>query len=549
MEVKKDNTIFALVFSFCLLILLCSCGSNKEDWQLSESIEQAWQLCETSLPEAQARAEVLKDSVRHSSELVRQRYNLLTIRLRDKRDMIPSSPDSALQVLSFFEGQKRASRDKERACYYLGSAYRDLKDYPRAVKYFLTAVDEAEKMEAADTLIWQNALSQLRYLYMLQLDYEEELNVALQAVELAKGQKQQNLGWYLMDAASAYSHLGDTTRCLQYCDMAYKAIEGEDFPSKYGTVLANMLAMYSKYAISQSDNLTNSQFSEKVDALLHQISQLPEQERPHNYELALAMFHEYANRTDSAILHYKTYYNMAENTSGRYEASAGLQRCYLQKKDEGQAALWGQHLYETNDSVIARRAFEETQRARDTYVYFRDIEKERAVMQRDERIIFASVISGLVLLSIVLGLLAFYNYRKKKFMEQIVAGERELKHRKKINRELTQIALMNNVTGDAWDVVEHFRRASVGLATLEKESWKDLMSAVEALYPGFLEAVQERLQGYLHEPLLRTICLLKIGMKPMQIANIMDAKKQTTWNRIKRAEEMCGDLIYEKGEE
>ena len=121
-----------------------------------------------------------------------------------------------------------------------------------------------------------------------------------------------------------------------------------------------------------------------------------------------------------------------------------------------------------------------------------------------------------------------------------------MKYRKKINRELTQIALMNNATGDARDVVEHFRRASVGRATLEKESWKDLTSAIEALYPGFLEAVQERLQGNLHEPQLRTICLMKIGMKPMQIANVMDAKKQTTWNRIRRAEEMCGDLIYEK---
>ena len=533
MEVKKDNTIFAFIFSFCLL-LLCSCGSNEEQ-QLLDSIEDTWQLCETSLPKAQVHAEGLSDSVQESSEYVRQKYSLLTIRLRDKRDMIPSSPDSALQVMSYFDGQKDASRDKERACYYLGSAYRDLKDYPRAVHYFLMAVDEAEKAEDADTLIWQNALSQLRYLYMLQLDYEAELNVALRAVELAKGQKQQNLGWYLMDAASAYGHLGDTTRCLLYCDMAYKAVEGEGFPSKHGAVLANMLAIYSKY--NQYD---------KADTLLRRLSQLPEQQRPHNYELALAMFHEYANRTDSAILHYKIFYNRAGYTSGRYEASAGLQRCYLQKKDDGQAALWGCRLYETNDSVIAQRAFEETHRARDIYVYYRDKERERDIMQRDERIIFFSVISGLVLLSIVLGLLAFYNYRKKKFMEQIVAGERELKYRKKINRELAQIALMNNATGDARDVVEHFRRASVGRATLEKESWKDLTSAIEALYPGFLEAVQERLQGNLHEPQLRTICLMKIGMKPMQIANVMDAKKQTTWNRIRRAEEMCGDLIYEK---
>jgi len=31
-----------------------------------------------------------------------------------------------------------------------------------------------------------------------------------------------------------------------------------------------------------------------------------------------------------------------------------------------------------------------------------------------------------------------------------------------------------------------------------------------------------------------------------QIAGAMDAKKQTVWNRIKRAEETCGDLLAVK---
>ena len=86
----------------------------------------------------------------------------------------------------------------------LAAPTRDLKDYPRAVSLFLKAADVAEQSRDADTLIWQNALSQLRNLYMLQLNYEEELNVALQSVALAK-QSGKNLGCYPMDVASAYS--------------------------------------------------------------------------------------------------------------------------------------------------------------------------------------------------------------------------------------------------------------------------------------------------------------------------------------------------------
>ena len=73
--------------ALCLLSLLFACREDRQDGQLLGSIEQTWQLCEVSLPEAEARAETLKDSVRKASELVRQRYSLLTIRLRDKRGM------------------------------------------------------------------------------------------------------------------------------------------------------------------------------------------------------------------------------------------------------------------------------------------------------------------------------------------------------------------------------------------------------------------------------------------------------------------------------
>ena len=228
-----------MLITLCLLTLLGGCKGreeNREEQLLLGSIEQAWQLCETNLSAAQTQAEVLGDSVRNASELVRQKYNLLAIRLRDKRDIIPSSPDSALRVLQYFT-QRSNAVDKERACYYVGSAYRDLKDYPQAVNYFLKATDAARQGKDADTLLWQNALSQLSHLYILLLNYEEELNVAMQSVELAKA-SQRNLAFYLADVATAYQNLNDTLLCLQYLDEAHRAIRQENFHPRYGRTLA-----------------------------------------------------------------------------------------------------------------------------------------------------------------------------------------------------------------------------------------------------------------------------------------------------------------------
>ena len=517
------------IFLFFCLLTLFACR-NKDEGQLLRGIEEAWQLCEVSLPEAMARADAMEDSVLVASEYVRQKYCLLSIRLRDKQDIVPSSPDSAMQTVSFFSGRDNAI-DAERAYYYLASAYRDLKDYPRAVNLFLKAADIAEQSKDADTLIWQNALSQLRYLYMLQLNYEEELDVALHSIALAK-QSGKNLECYLMDAASAYKHLNDTMKSLLYCDQSYGVIQEEGSQSKHGRILASLLATYSDY-----------QEYDKVDSLLPIVNSLPKEQRPQNYELCLAKCHENKSLTDSAIVYYKVAYGKMNNVAGRYEASAGLQRCYLQKGDYRQAALWGQRLQETNDTIVAERAFEQTQRARDEYRYLRDKEAERAIVQRGERIVFFSVIAGLVLLSLVMGMVAFYHYKQKKLTEQLAGKDKLLEHKAMVNKELTRIALMNIATEKAENVIAHFHDVAAGRSKLEEGSWEALMAAIETLYPNFLETVQERLNGQMRVPLLRTICLLKIGMKPAQIANVMDAKIQTVWNRVKRAEEICGDML------
>ena len=211
----------------------------------------------------------------------------------------------------------------------------------------------------------------------------------------------------------------------------------------------------------------------------------------------------------------------------------------MQNGDYRQAALWGERLYETNDTIIRERAFEQTQRARDVYRYLRDKEAERAIVQRDECIIFFSVIAGLALQSIAMGLVAYFFFRKKRLISD---RERLLGQKSKLNKELTRIALMNIATEKADGVIAYFHNIAADRAKLTEASWKGLIATIETLYAGFLETIQEREDKPMHEPLLHTICLLKIGMKPAQIAKVMDAKIQTVWNRMKRAEEICGNM-------
>lgn len=567
---------FLLIMSFA-----ASCKDRPAGSQWTDRIESVWQQSDTALDEACRRAALLGDALTGMTTYEQRRYEQLCIRLHDKQNIMPSSPDSTQQSLDYFL-RHGSETDKERAYFYLARAYQGLKDYPRAVVNFMKGVEIIEDGEAADTVIWQYSLSQLRHLYALQLRYEDELDVALKAVALADRTK-TFVGWYLMDVASAYKHLRDTLHCLLYCEKSYDAIRREHFPARYASILSHQLALYTSFG--RLDH---------ADTLLNVLSNFPPKDRPQNYELNLALYFEHIGQTDTAIVHFKQYYTQARRTESRYEAAAGLQRCFMKKGDFRKAAQWGVGLYKANDSIIAQRNFEQTQRAREGFLYYRDKEAETALKQHEERIRLTAIAGFLLLSCLVMGQVAYYNARKRKLSEviagkeksiasakatisrrseelerkkrevsrleeklreasrgledkerQLAATMKDLEQRVRINKELTRIALMSEAEDKAADVVDYFRKVAMGKEEMKPTAWKALDNAVEMLYPGFNETVQGRLGGQLREPLLQTILLLKVGLKPAQIAKIMEAKMQTVWNRVKRAEETCGDLLHE----
>ncbi|MBQ3745013.1 MAG: hypothetical protein II853_03905 [Prevotella sp.] len=567
---------FLLIMSFT-----ASCKDQPAGSQWTDRIESVWQQSDTALDEACRRAALLGDALTGMTTYEQRRYEQLCIRLHDKQNIMPSSPDSTQQSLDYFL-RHGSETDKERAYFYLARAYQGLKDYPRAVVNFMKGVEIIEDGEATDTVIWQYSLSQLRHLYALQLRYEDELDVALKAVALADRTK-TFVGWYLMDVASAYKHLRDTLHCLLYCEKSYDAIRREHFPARYASILSHQLALYTSFG--RLDH---------ADTLLNVLLNFPPKDRPQNYELNLALYFEHLGQMDTAIAHFQQYYTQARRTESRYEAAAGLQRCFMKKGDYRKAARWGVGLYKANDSIIAQRDFEQTQRAREGFLYYRDKEAETALRQHEERIRLTAIAGFLFLSCLVMGLVVYYNARKRKLLEviagkeksiasakatisrrseelerkkrevslledelgkasrgledkerQLAATMKDLEQRVRINKELTRIALMSDAEEKADDVVDYFRKIAMGKEKMKPTAWKALDNAVEMLYPGFNEAVQGRLGGQLREPLLQTILLLKVGLKPAQIAKIMEAKMQTVWNRVKRAEETCGDLLHE----
>ena len=78
--------------------------------------------------------------------------------------------------------------------------------------------------------------------------------------------------------------------------------------------------------------------------------------------------------------------------------------------------------------------------------------------------------------------------------------------------------------------------------------WKELSSAIEALYPGFNEDIMSRLPNP-KASLLRTCYLMKAGLTNPEIEHIMNVPHQTVWYRVNKIREVAGDLLEDSRQE
>ena len=98
---------------------------------------------------------------------------------------------------------------------------------------------------------------------------------------------------------------------------------------------------------------------------------------------------------------------------------------------------------------------------------------------------------------------------------------------------------MNDIACEAKDIIEKVKMASKGVYHLSDDEWKELLGAVDRLYPGFTHGVQAGFKR-VSEAQLRVCYLTKIGLSGPQIVNLTGYQRQTVWDRIKRAQKVLG---------
>ena len=520
---------------------------------------------------AMQRLDSIKPLFENECEYMSNKLMLLDIRLHDKAYITHTSIKPIEDVCRYFEENGTVAEVQE-AYYYMASVYRDLNDYPNAVTCFLKSAQVAENNSYIDGALWECTYSQLSYLYNQQFNYSDALGAAIKALDIAEKFQTVNERTY-MSVSGNYNEIADTIQTIKYADLALQLIETKGICSRNADLVASAIGKYSVYGCR-----------EKAERCYWLLAQLPKKARPFNYLTNVAEYYERFVSADSAAITMSELYETTNSIESKYDAARWLTRYYVAKGEYEKAAGYAIKFIDANEAVIDKRTLEHTTNANNFYQYRRDKEEEMAIMEkaaRDRLNLLLGISVSVIIISVVALL---YYHRKKQLLDIILSKEKNIRQAKAMvaskdaelekekasieqkekelatlnttnskltkqleaaendfrmlvaqNRELTRLTLMNDIACDAKDIIEKVKRASEGKYHLSDDEWKELLGAIDKLYPEFTHEVQSKFKR-INEPLLRVCYLLKIGLTGPQIVNLTGYPRQTVWVRIKRIE-------------
>ena len=516
---------------------------------------------------AMQRLDSIKPQFDNESEYMRNKFALLDIRLHDKAYITHTSIKPIEDVCRYFEENGTVAEVQE-AYYYMASVYRDLNDYPNAVTCFLKSAQVAENSSYIDGALWECTYSQLSYLYNQQFNYSDALGAAIKALDIAEKFQTVNERTY-MSVSGNYNEIADTIQTIKYADLALQLIETKGICSRNADLVASAIGKYSVYGCR-----------EKAERCYWLLAQLPKKARPFNYLTNIAMYYERFISVDSAAVAKSELYNTTRRIESKYDAARWLTRYYVAKGEYEKAADYAINFINANEAVIDKRNFEHTTNANNFYRYRRDKEEEMAIMEKAARDRFNLLLGFSTFIVAILVITVIYYNKKQRLIgtilekdnnikeirlflqekekelesicsakarlaEQLENSESDFKMLIAQNRELTRLTIMSNISCDANDIIEKAKKASKGKYHLNDEEWKELLGAIDRLYPEFTYEVQANFKR-ISEPVLRVCYLLKIGMSAPQIVNLTGYPRQTVFDRIKRIKSTIDIDVWDK---
>ena len=562
------------------LLFLFSC--SKEQHSIEE-LERIKMIGDDNPKKALAMLDSLKILIREESDYVKNKYDLLQIRLNDKADNIPNSDIMIKNLIGYFE-ENGSMHDRQEVYYYAGSVYRDLQDTPRSLEYFLKSIEYAKNENDCDSVMMRNAYSNLNDLYYKVQNYNDAVKMAQKELEITKQMRKNTTLPYLHIGTAFLAQNNQQQACIAF-DAAFDEIVRSKNTSRHEDALFYLLCDYS--VLKQSSRAREC-FSLIETDPIYEFSDF--------HCMAFAQYYELCNREDSAIIYAKLLLNKGKDIYNMYDASKLLYRIYDRMGDIKNANYYAGVYMQISDSLDFGKRQELAATVNNEFQYHLDQKKEQTL--KDEKEKYKNTLTFVVMTTILLACVAyiFYVRRRNKHLKEVVSlsaelqrvsndeqqlrkdieqKEKELARSKKslekssdelsnvkrelqrVNTELsnydealkakekqlsekmdqnkTFIKLLHQseLEGKAEDVIYAIRQSSKGKKNMKSSDWKQLYQAVDKLYPLFKDRLLKEL-GNFTEQQMQVCYLMRIGLSKPQIQSMTELSRVTIWRWVKK---------------
>lgn len=543
----------------CLLFALILSACNQDG--LITKIETIKAIGDTAPEKGLLMADSLRLLIEDQSEYIQMKYHLLCIRLNDKAYKTATNDILVRKTLPYFKTYG-TDAEKQEAYYYAGSVYRDLKDTPRALEYFLKS---AESTGNIDSIMLRNTHSQLYSTYFHVQDFKNALLAAKNEYQIANkiGKVDEITSFHL---AACYLALDSLSKSKQYCDETYKVISQKSItPFNAETAICLL------YTYLRCKNL------EKADKIYRLLEQNSNKERSNHEYLTLGEYYLVKNRVNEAISCFESILTQKNKETDRYDTYRQLINIYYQLGDYRKSAEYAKKFVEISDTINLGKRQLETATVNNLHQYHRDREREQLlhekITQYRIKVYLTISIGGFIALLFWILFNRKHNQHQKKLtkvvedlqgirdenknleeelrkaheqldankekfkqaQEEITKTEEDLKFTTIRLREIQQqndtlklLYHQNKLNVSSKEVLQNIRRAAVGQYQITQKDWEELYATVDELYPTFQDELINNL-GNLDEPQMQVYYMLRIGLTCSTIQNVSQASRSSVY--------------------
>ena len=524
---------------YVLLVSLLSCGRSR----YLDTLDNIKRVGDSNPDTALLMLDSLAEGVRGESEYVRNKYELLKIRLCDKAYR-PATSDVAIRNLMGYFGDKGSSLEKQEVFYYAGSVYRDLCDTPRALEYFLNSLDYAQSGMVYDTVMLRNTYSNLNDLYYNVQDYGNAALMARKELEVCRLLDSDRLIPYL-HLCSSYIGLDSLSLASAATDSAFNIFRASSVHERNNDDLVYVLYYYSM--------INNKRMASLCHTMIMKDSSICSGFIP---SLFFAYYYDCVEKKDSAIAYCEKALELSESLEERYDATKLLFALNKSNGDDKTACRLAYSYMQLSDSLDFGKRQEKAAQINNQHKYYIDKNRERMLNEQKEkyrRTLY--LVSFIAIMLLCLGYVIHITRRnrqlnkilslnveiervslqEKNLRDELARKESELYEKMAQNKTLVRLLHQSELTDKAEEVIESIRQVSNGEKTMSQSDWDQLFSAVDALYPDFKEQMVNKCD-VLTEQQIQFCYLLRIGLSNVQIKNITNLSRVTVWRWMKKFE-------------